>query len=105
MENGTNQKKMVQLMDLLNTAMREAELEHVPMVKENGTTEEGRIKFSSGIRIKLAPPPQIALIQKATTVARNSRARLENMQWIRKVARAWFLEFYNGTDSVGIKIS
>ena len=28
-------------MDLLNTAILEAELVNVPMVKENGTTEDG----------------------------------------------------------------
>lgn len=79
MENGTNQKKIFQFMDPLNTAILEAELENVPMVNENGTTEEGRIKFNAGIRIKLAPPPQIALSQKATMVERSNRDRVTNM--------------------------
>ena len=56
-------------MDLLNTAILEAELVNVPMVKENGTTEDGKVKFNKGISIKLAPPPQMALIQNAKIVA------------------------------------
>ena len=57
----------------LKTAIREAELLKVPTVKENGTTDEGKIKFNKGIKIKLAPPPQIALIQNATTVPKKSK--------------------------------
>src|SRR5690606_19543925 len=68
-EKGTNQKKIFQFIDFLNTAILEAELENVPIVKAKGTTEEGKIKFRSGINNKLAPPPQIALIQKAIIVA------------------------------------
>ena len=66
MEKGTNQKKIFQLIDFLKTTILEAELVTVPTVNENGTSEVGRSKFKIGIKIKLAPPPQIALIQKAT---------------------------------------
>ena len=72
-ENGTNQKKIFQLIAFLNTAILEAELENVPMVNANGITGEGKIKFKMGIKIKLAPPPEMALIQKAIIVARNNR--------------------------------
>ena len=77
-EKGTNQKKIFQLICFLKTAIREAELLKVPTVKENGTTDEGKIKFNKGIKIKLAPPPQIALIQNATTVPKKSK-RIFNM--------------------------
>ena len=73
MENGTNQKKIFQLMCFLKTAIRDAELENVPTVKEKGTKDVGNIKLRIGINIKLAPPPQIAEIQKATTVPNNKR--------------------------------
>ena len=52
-------------MAFLNTTVREAELVNVPVVRENGMTEVGKMLFSSGIRIRLVPPPQIVLIQKA----------------------------------------
>ena len=71
-EKGTNHKKIFQLIDFLNTAILDAELVNVPIVKANGTTDEGKSKFSIGMSIKLAPPPQIALIQNATTVAPNN---------------------------------
>ncbi len=54
----------------LKTAILDAELVNVPIVNENGTTDVGSNKFSIGIRIKLAPPPAIALSQKATIVTR-----------------------------------
>jgi len=73
MENGTNQKNILQLICFLKTTILDAELVNVPIVNENGTTEVGRSKFKIGIRIRLAPPPQIALIQKATIVPRNNR--------------------------------
>ena len=71
-ENGTNHKNIFQFIDFLNTAILEAELVNVPIVKAKGITDEGKIKFSSGISIKLAPPPQIALIQNAIIVAKNN---------------------------------
>ena len=71
-ENGTNQKKISHLMDFLKTAILETELENVPIVNEKGIKEDGKIKFKSGIKIKLAPPPQIALIQNAKIVARSN---------------------------------
>jgi len=73
-ENGTNHKNIFQFIDFLNTAILDAELVNVPIVKAKGITDEGKIKFSSGINIKLAPPPQIALIQNAIIVAKNNSA-------------------------------
>jgi len=95
MENGTNQKKIFHFISFLNTATLEAKLINVPMVKENGTTEEGKIKFSSGINIRLAPPPQMALIQNAKIVANSNSAIFKiiffliYLTWIFKIA-------YNG---------
>jgi hypothetical protein len=40
-------------------------------------TELGKIRLRIGIKIKLAPPPQIALIQNATTVPSKSNIILE----------------------------
>ena len=74
-ENGTNQKKIFQWTDFLKAAIREAELVKVPIVKENGTTDVGIIKLRIGISIKLAPPPQIALIQNATIAPKNNNIR------------------------------
>lgn len=68
-EKGTNQKNIFQCMCFLNTAILEAELVNVPIVREKGTTEVGNKVFKIGISIKLAPPPQMALIQKAIMVA------------------------------------
>ena len=82
-ENGTNQKKIFQLIFFLNTAILEAELEKVPIVNANGITEEGKIKFNIGIKIKLAPPPEMALIQKAIIVARNNRDIIEIIFFVR----------------------
>ncbi len=50
----------------------DAELVKVPTVKENGMTDVGKSQFSNGTKIKLAPPPQIALIQNAIIVAPKS---------------------------------
>ena len=72
-EKGTNHAKIFQLICFLNTAILEAELVKVPIVRENGTTEVGRSKFKTGINIKLAPPPQIALIQKASIAPKKRR--------------------------------
>ena len=66
MEKGTNQKKIFHFTNFLNTTILEAELVNVPIVKEKGTKEVGSNKFNTGINIRLAPPPQIALIQNAT---------------------------------------
>ena len=55
----------------MNTTTRDAELVKVPIVREKGTTVDGKIKFNIGIITKLAPPPQIELIQKAKIVPRN----------------------------------
>ena len=52
--------------------IRDAELAKVPTVRENGTTDVGKSQFSNGTKIKLAPPPQIALIQNAIIVAKKS---------------------------------
>lgn len=60
-------------MDFLNTTIREAELAKVPMVNENGITETGKNKFSIGSKIRLAPPPQMALTQNAITVTKKRR--------------------------------
>ena len=76
MENGTNQRKIFQLICFLNTAILETELVKVPIVNENGTTEVGNNKLRIGIKIKLAPPPQIALNQKAIMVPKNNKIRL-----------------------------
>lgn len=51
-------------MCFLKTTILDAELVNVPIVNENGTTDVGKSKFKMGIRIRLAPPPQIALIQR-----------------------------------------
>ncbi|RTZ46604.1 hypothetical protein EJ377_21225 [Chryseobacterium arthrosphaerae] len=56
----------------LNTAIRDAELVNVPIVREKGTNDAGSSKLRTGIRIRLAPPPQIALIQNASTVPPNN---------------------------------
>jgi len=61
------------LICFLKTAILDAELVNVPIVSENGTTEVGKRRFKSGMRIRLAPPPQIALSQKAKTVPKNNR--------------------------------
>lgn len=74
-ENGTNQKKMLHFICFLNTTIREAELENVPTVNEKGTSEVGSRILRIGTKIKLAPPPHIALIQKAKIVA-NSRSEI-----------------------------
>ncbi len=76
-EKGTNQKKIFQLICFLNTAILEAELVNVPTVKEKGTTEVGNNKLSTGINIKLAPPPQIALIQNAKIAPKKSNEILK----------------------------
>lgn len=60
-------------MCLLKTTILEAELEKVPIVNEKGTIEAGSNKFNIGIRIRLAPPPQIALTQNAAIVAKNNK--------------------------------
>ena len=78
-EKGTNQKKIFQCTDFRKAAIREAELVKVPIVNENGTTDVGIIKLSIGIRIKLAPPPQIALIQKANIAPRNNMKILKTI--------------------------
>ena len=72
MEKGTNQAKIVQFICFLKTAILDIELEKVPKVKENGTKELGRKRFNIGISIKLAPPPQIVLIQNATILPKNN---------------------------------
>ena len=77
-ENGTNQKNIFQLINFLNTAILDAELVNVPIVNENGTTEVGKSKFRTGIKIKLAPPPQIALIQNAK-IAPKKRSPIFNI--------------------------
>jgi hypothetical protein len=59
-------------MSFLKTIILDAELVKVPIVKEKGTTEVGRSQLSKGTNIKLAPPPQIALIQNARIVAKKS---------------------------------
>lgn len=58
---------------LLNTAILEAELVKVPIVREKGTNDVGNSRFKIGIRIRLAPPPQIALIQNASIVPANKK--------------------------------
>jgi len=55
----------------LKTIILDTELVNVPIVNENGINDEGNIKFNKGIRIRLAPPPHMALIQKATMVLKN----------------------------------
>lgn len=70
---GTNQKKIFQLICFLKTIILDAELVKVPIVKENGTTELGNKRLRIGIKIRLAPPPQIALIQNAKIVPKNKR--------------------------------
>ncbi|MCS3869863.1 hypothetical protein J3D55_002779 [Chryseobacterium ginsenosidimutans] len=62
----------------MKTAILETELVKVPMVKEKGTTELGRIKFKIGINSKLAPPPQIALIQNAIMVSDEKKNDVES---------------------------
>lgn len=71
MENGTNQANIFQLICFLNMLILETELEKVPKVRAKGTWEAGRKIFNIGIRIKLAPPPHIALIQKAMILPAN----------------------------------
>ena len=66
-------------MCFLKTAIREAELAKVPIVKEKGTTEVGSKRLRTGIKIKLAPPPQIALIQNAKIVPAKSNKIFGNM--------------------------
>ena len=77
MENGTNQKKIFQFIDSLKTTILDAELVNVPIVNENGITAGGKVKFRIGIKIKLAPPPQMALSQNAKIVARNIKVILK----------------------------
>lgn len=77
-ENGTNHKKIFHLICFLKTKILDAELVSVPTVKENGTTDVGSNKFNAGIRIKLAPPPQIALSQNAKIVVKNKNESLNN---------------------------
>jgi hypothetical protein len=72
-ENGTNQKNIFQLICFLKTAILDTELVKVPIVNENGTTELGNNKLNIGIRMRLAPPPQMALSQKAKIVPENKR--------------------------------
>ena len=72
-ENGTNQKKIFQCTDFRKATILEAELVKVPTVNENGTRDVGIIRFRIGIKIKLAPPPQIALIQNAKIAPTNKR--------------------------------
>jgi hypothetical protein len=79
-EKGTNQRKIFHLMCFLNTTIREAELANVPMVNEKGTIEEGNTQLRIGISIKLAPPPQIALIQKAMSVAPKIKHKIGNIK-------------------------
>lgn len=76
MEKGTNQKKICHLICFLKTAIRDTELVKVPIVKEKGTTELGINRLRTGIKIRLAPPPQIALIQNARIVPKNKSAIL-----------------------------
>ncbi|MFM9598064.1 hypothetical protein ACKI1O_53370, partial [Streptomyces scabiei] len=56
----------------LKITIREAELAKVPTVSEKGTTEVGKSQFSNGTKIKLAPPPHMALIQNAAIVIKKS---------------------------------
>jgi len=71
-EKGTNHQNIFHRIYFLKTAILEAELIKVPIVNEKGTTDVGKSQLSSGIKTKLAPPPQIALIQNAAMVAVNS---------------------------------
>lgn len=77
MEKGTNQKKICHLMCFLKTAIRDTELVKVPIVKEKGTTELGINRLRTGIKIRLAPPPQIALIQNARIVPKKQKCYIE----------------------------
>ena len=79
MENGTNHRKICRLMCFLKTTIRETELATVPVVSVNGTTEAGSMRFRTGIRTRLAPPPQMALIQNAATAPKNRRMILKTM--------------------------
>ena len=60
-------------MCFLNTAILDAELVKVPIVNEKGTTEVGSNRFRIGTNMRLAPPPHIALSQKARIVPENKR--------------------------------
>ncbi|HQG38026.1 MAG TPA: hypothetical protein PLK15_02760, partial [Chitinophagales bacterium] len=79
-EKGTNQKNIFQLMYFRNTTILDAELVNVPMVSAKGTTDACSSTLSSGNNIKLAPPPHIALIQKANMVDINNRLILNNIR-------------------------
>jgi hypothetical protein len=57
----------------LKTAILDTELVNVPTVRENGTTEAGNKRFRIGIRMRLAPPPQMALSQNAKMVPKNNK--------------------------------
>ncbi len=76
-EKGTNKKKIFQLMCFLKKYILEAELVNVPIVKATGIAVEVNNNESMGINTKLAPPPQMALIQKATMVATKSNRILK----------------------------
>lgn len=74
MENGTNHENIFQWICRLNTTILEAELVKVPMVREKGTKAGANRRLRTGIKIRLAPPPQMALIQKEAIVAKKSNA-------------------------------
>ena len=62
-EKGTNQKNIFQLICFRKTAIRDAELEKVPTVKENGTTEKvvkEEMQFAIREAMKSAEPEAIA---------------------------------------------
>lgn len=77
MELGTKRQNICQRICFLKTAIREAELAKVPTVRENGTTDGGNSTFNMGISIKLAPPPEIALIQNDRMVPRKSKISVD----------------------------
>lgn len=60
-------------MCFLKTAIRDTELVNVPIVRENGTTEAGNKRLRIGIKMRLAPPPQMALSQNAKMVPKNNK--------------------------------
>ena len=99
MENGTNQRNIFQLIYFLNTTIREAELVKVPIVKEKGTKDAGKSRLSMGIKIKLAPPPQIALIQNAKIVPKKSKIIFKVIFFIdnAEVGKTVFQNKYNQT--------
>jgi len=66
-------------MFFLKTAIREAELVNVPIVSAKGTRETGSSIFNMGSMIRLAPPPAIALIQKANITATKSIIVVESI--------------------------